>query len=239
MVADLFNAAMNQAAIIPFEKPATLRARVAQYLRDAIMQGQLVPGERLREQEWCEQLQISRSTLREALRTLEAERLIVIEPHRGPSVASMSEKAARDIYAMRAVLESYAAREFALQADAAQVQRLTAAAQALHVSASRADRSGLLAAKQVFYDVLLEGCGNRVVGELLPGLLSRINLLRATSFSRADRTPESLREIDQIVRAIQKRDAEGAERATKRHILKAEKAALAVMAKTRREVSNE
>lgn len=225
---------MTQAAVLAFEKPATLRARVAQYLRDAILQGQLVPGERLREQDWCEQLQVSRSTLREALRTLEAERLIVIEPHRGPSVAAMDEASARDLYAMRGLLEGYAAREFARHADDAQLAKLKAAVEALRTKARRADRAGLVHAKQRFYDVLLAGCGNRIAAELLPGLLWRINLLRAASFARADRTPESLREIDQIVRAVERRDPDAAERAARRHIQQAEKAALEVLTHARR-----
>ena len=89
-----------------FEKPATLRSRVEEYLRSSIMEGRMKGGERLREQELCEQLGISRSTLREALRTLEAERLISIEPHRGPTVIRITEKAAQDLYALRALLEA-------------------------------------------------------------------------------------------------------------------------------------
>ena len=94
-----------------FEKPATLRSRVEEYLRSSIMEGRMKGGERLREQELCEQLGISRSTLREALRTLEAERLISIEPHRGPTVIRITEKAAGP--ALRALLEGFAAHEFA------------------------------------------------------------------------------------------------------------------------------
>lgn len=229
---------MSSAAVLAFEKPATLRARVAQYLRDAIMQGRLAPGERLREQEWCDQLRVSRPTLREALRTLEAERLVVIEPHRGPSVAAMDEAAARDLYAVRGLLEGYAAAEFARQADDERVADLRAAVQALHREVRRADRTGLLRAKQRFYDVLLAGCGNRVAAELLPGLLWRINWLRATSFSRADRSTESLHEIDQIMRAIERRDADAAQRAAHRHIERAQRAALEVMAHTRKQTND-
>ena len=107
-----------------FEKPATLRSRVEEYLRSSIMEGRMKGGERLREQELCEQLGISRSTLREALRTLEAERLISIEPHRGPTVIRITEKAAQDLYALRALLEGFAAHEFARLASDADIDRL-------------------------------------------------------------------------------------------------------------------
>lgn len=220
---------MNSPTVVAFERPATLRERVAGYLREIIMRGEVQPGQRLREQALCDQLQVSRATLREALRTLEAERLIVMQPHRGPTVATMSAKAANDLYAMRAVMEGYAAREFAKRADRQSLAELKAAFADLQVKSEAGDRSGLLDAKQAFYEVLLAGCDNAVLGEILPGLLSRINLLRATSFSRSDRTPESLREIAQIVAAIERRDPDAAERAAKRHIRHAQKAALDVL----------
>jgi len=225
--------------VIAFEKPATLRERVEDYLREAIMQGRLRPGQRLREQDWCEQLRVSRPTLREALRTLEAEKLIVIEPHRGPSVARVTRKAALDLYALRGLLEGYAAREFARQADDQQVARLREQVVELAKQAKLADRSGLLKAKQHFYEILLEGCDNDLITQILPGLLSRINLLRATSFSQANRTPQSIKEIEQILQCIEKRDPAGAESAAKRHIRNAQKAALEVLSQATKDQSGD
>lgn len=221
---------MSVPEAISFEKPATLRERVEAFLREAIMQGRLKPGDRLREQDWCDQLKVSRSTLREALRTLEAERLIEIEPHRGPSVARMSEKAALDLYALRGLLEGYAAKEFARHADDALIATLREQVEELARQAAATDRAGLLRAKQAFYETLLQGCNNDLVAQILPGLLSRINLLRATSFSKADRTPQSIEEIRQILHCIEKRDGAGAQAAAQRHIRRAQSAALDVLA---------
>ncbi|SAI07759.1 GntR family transcriptional regulator [Bordetella ansorpii] len=212
-----------------FEKPSTLRARVEDYLRSSIMQGRLKGGEKLREMELCEQLGISRPTLREALRTLEAERLIAIEPHRGPTVATLTAKAARDLYALRALLEGYAAHEFARLASEADIEKLRATVQALHRCAAQADQGTLLAAKREFYDVLLSGCDNELVKDMLPGMLSRINLLRATSFSSPRRLPQSLAEIDRLFACIERRDAAGAQQAAQDHIANAERAALEVL----------
>lgn len=220
---------MSELPVVAFERPATLRERVESFLRESIMQGSLRPGQRLREVDLCEQLQVSRPTLREALRTLEAEKLIVIEPHRGPSVARMTRKAALDLYALRALLEGYAAREFALHADDALIEQLRAQVAELARQAGRTDRKGLLQAKQRFYEILLEGCDNDLVGQILPGLLSRINLLRAASFSKADRTPQSILEIQAIMRCIEQRDPDGAEAAARHHIRLAQQAALEVL----------
>ncbi|MFA4912231.1 MAG: GntR family transcriptional regulator, partial [Burkholderiaceae bacterium] len=139
---------MTHPSTAHFEKPSTLRNRVEDYLRTAIMEGRMRGGDRLRENDLCEQLGISRPTLREALRTLEAERLIKIEPHRGPSVMEITEKAARDLYALRGLLEGFAAHEFARLADDSEIDRLSAAVQSLHTQAGAQDRRGLLVAKK-------------------------------------------------------------------------------------------
>jgi DNA-binding GntR family transcriptional regulator len=220
---------MKSAAAIEFEKPATLRERVEDYLRDAIMQGHVAGGDRLREAELCLKLAVSRSTLREALRTLEAERLVTIEPHRGPSVARMTEKDAREIYAVRALLEGLAAHEFARLASPAQVAALREQVRALQALRASDDRAQLLRAKRRFYDVLLTGSGNDLVREMLLGMLSRINLLRATSFARSERLAESLQEIDAMCCAIESRDAAGAQRAAEQHVRCAERAAMVVL----------
>lgn len=220
-----------------FEKPSTLRTRVEEFLRASIMDGRIKGGERLREIELCDQLNISRSTLREALRTLEAERLISIEPHRGPTVVRITEKAARDLYALRALLEGFAAHEFARLASDSDVERLRKAVQALNRQAKGSNKSALLAAKRDFYDVLLSGCENDLVKDMLPGLLSRINLLRATSFARPERLPESMAEIDHIFERILSRDPQGAQAAAQSHIVNAQRTALDVLRRQQEETS--
>lgn len=220
---------MSSASDGEFKKPETLRGRVEEYLRTSIMEGRLKGGERLKEQEICDRLDISRPTLREALRTLEAERLITIEPHRSPSVVVITEKTATDLYALRQLLEGYAAFEFARLADDQTIERLRQRVLELHVSAAAGDTAALLKSKQAFYDVLLDGCGNELVKDMLPGLLSRISLLRATSFSRPERLIHSLAEIDLLFKKIVKHDAEGARKAAYVHIANAQRAALDVL----------
>jgi DNA-binding GntR family transcriptional regulator len=220
---------MQKPAIASFKKPTTLRTQVEEHLRTSIMEGYFKGGERLREQELCDQLKISRPTLREALRTLEAERLIEMEPHRGPTVVRITEKAARDLYALRELLEGYAVYEFARLADDAAIEELHRMVASLHAEAAHGNKSGLLTAKSKFYDVLLEGCGNELIQDMLPNLLSRINLLRATSFAHPDRLPESLAEIDLLFERIRARDSNGAREAAWTHIRNAERNALTVL----------
>lgn len=155
-----------------------------------------MPSERLIERELCEMLGISHNSLREALRQLKAEKLITMRLHRRPTVAIMSREEAMELYAVRAMLESYAVHEFTRVASDTMVACLKQAVQPLHLQAATADRKAFLAAKANFYDVILSGCGNRIVKEMLLGMQTRINQLRSTSFSQTDRLRQSLREID-------------------------------------------
>lgn len=213
-------------------RPETLRGHVENFLRKAIMTGRFLPGERLIERELCELLQVSRPPLREALRKLEAEKLIQIVPHRGPIVASLAIGEAKELYALRAILEGYAASQFALLATDAQIQAFGSKVKKLHKVSKSAERGALLEAKSEIYDVLLAGCGNTLISDVLNGLLSRINLLRSTSFSRPQRLAESLSEIDQLYQFIANRDAEGAQKMAILHINNAEKAAIEMLEST-------
>ena len=215
------------------EKPKTLRSEVERYLREAIMDGRLANGERLVERELCERLGVSRPSLREAMRALEAEKLITVVPNKGPVVASITREEANDLYALRALLEGFAVQEFVRLADDATVDRLGTAVTKLRKQASVGDQQGLLAAKAELYEIILNACGNRLVKEVLASLLTRINLLRATSFSRPDRLGHSLAEIEELYRLIQLRDAEGAKKAAENHIHNARNAALPVLASQR------
>lgn len=209
-------------------KLETLRSQVENHLRLAILNGDLAPGEKLIERELCEQLGVSRPSVREALRKLEAEKLIVIVPHRGPEVASMTLEEAQDLYAMRRLLESFAAHEFTRLASDTQVKQLAKAVKKLSEAGKKNSRAGVLQAKSEFYDILLGGCGNQLIREMLGGLLSRVSLLRAKSLMLPDRLPQSLEEIKALLACIEARDAKGAQKISHKHVLNAEVAALGV-----------
>ncbi|UQG62680.1 GntR family transcriptional regulator (plasmid) [Marinobacter sp. M3C] len=211
------------------KKPVSLRSHVEDYLREAIMEGRFKPGERLRERELCEMLQVSRPSVREALRRLEAEKLVTTVLHQGPTVTEMKEDEATDIYAIRALMEGYAVHQFTLLASDGAINELKKAVQNLHKAAKKRDQKLLIQAKARFYDVILDGCGNALVREILVNLLSRISLLRAKSFSGPDRLPKSLKEIDTLFGHIEARNAEAAQASAHQHIRNAEKTALDVM----------
>src|SRR5580698_5334841 len=141
-------------------RPETLRHQVEHVIRQAIMSGRFAPGARLIERELCETLGVSRTSIREALRRLEAEKLVCSVPHKGPTVAVISKQEASELYAIRGLLEGFAAGEFARVASDAAIVQFGEAAKALKAKAMTGDQAGVLAAKKDLYDVLLDNCGN-------------------------------------------------------------------------------
>lgn len=198
--------------------PQTVHVQTAGKLRNAIMTGYFKPGERLVEAKLCELMQVSRASVREALRRLEAERLVTIIPNRGPSVAEITWSEAEQIYQVRAILEGEAAAMLATRATPADVKQMRKALAAFAEAAAENDPIGRLSATGEFYDVLLAGCGNEVIREILEGLNARINFLRARSMSRPERARYSLTEMRRILSAIQKGDRQAARKAAVEHI---------------------
>jgi DNA-binding GntR family transcriptional regulator len=208
------------------EDVPTVRAIVAQKLREAIMSGTFKPGQRLVERELCEMTGVSRPSIREALRLLEADGMVNTVPHRGPVVSTISLEEARQLYDARAVLEGFAGRECARLRDPAAVRRMGAALTRLKAAFAKPDMIAVLEAKTDFYAALIGGCQNAFIERMLKPLHDRITLLRITSMSQPKRVNKSLREVTAIWRAIQSGDEDLAERRCVDHIKAAAIAAL-------------
>jgi DNA-binding GntR family transcriptional regulator len=210
--------------------PQPVRRQVEDALREAIVGGRFLPGEHLPDRVLCEAFGTSRSVVREAVRLLEAEGLIVVHPNRGPFVAPLSVDEAREIYEVRAALESLAGAGFARHATAAQRAALNAVYEELRDRGPACDRNSLLDIKRRFYDILTQGCGNAYAARMLDRLLSRNAQLRATSLSRPDRLPRTIAEIGDIIAAIERHDPAAAAAACRRHVEQAAAVALAILA---------
>ncbi len=206
---------------------APLREQVLDLLRQAIVEHRLKPGQRLIERELVEQIGVSRTTIREVLRQLAAEGLVATIPQRGAVVAVPTAEEAAELYEVRAALESLAARRFVEHASGSQVEALRAAfaeVERVMSAGDDADTLAMLKAKDLFYDVLLKGSGNRSIHSILSGLTARVSVLRATSMSQPGRAGESVGEIRAIVEAVERGDADAAARACEHHVEMAAKA---------------
>ncbi|CUX68703.1 GntR family transcriptional regulator (plasmid) [Agrobacterium tumefaciens] len=210
---------------------ASLRIQVEDRLRQAIATGMFKPGQRLVERELCEMIGVGRTSVREALRQLEAEGLITSYAHKGPVVSIITYEEAAQLYTVRALLESFAGQQFAENGSAEDIATLVDAVVEFESAAESGVGQRLLAAKNTFYDCLMDGSKNIFVRQMLTSLHNRINLLRMTSMTQPGRLKHSVAEIKEIAEAIKARNGPLAAAACKHHIDMAAKVALEYLRK--------
>jgi DNA-binding GntR family transcriptional regulator len=165
----------------------SLRSLVADRLRRAIVTGRFLPGTQLRERELCELTGVSRPSLREAFRILEAEGLITTAPHRGPVVTALSVEEVGHLYAFRRVMEIYAAREFARRRLPEDIAALKAAVKRLDEVEEKGSAFEVLEAGTQFYRAIAVGSGNPYLAQALGTLHNRIKLIRFMSLQGTGR----------------------------------------------------
>ncbi|GAA2090015.1 GntR family transcriptional regulator [Pseudolysinimonas kribbensis] len=206
---------------------APLREQVIAALRQAILDFQLKPGQRLVERELIEQLGVSRTTIREALRELTSEGLVTVVPQRGAMVSAPSLEEAIDLYEVRASLESLVVQHFVERASDEEIDKLRETVRDVaKVAEKTADTREILGAKDAFYLVLIAGARSAALQQLIEGIQARVQVLRATSLSEQGRPHEMVAELEAIVDAIAARDAPLASKLTAEHIRKASVTAL-------------
>lgn len=205
-------------AIAPLKlESAPLRRKIVAALRRAIETGELRPGDRLIEKDLCQELGVSRTSLREALRELQAERLVVSMP-RGLVVAEISEDDAANIYQVRAALEGLVASQFAQNANEMDVQKLKDALAGLEQAYRSQDFDNVLGAKKKFYDAICFGAKNLIIREILDHLGNRINQLRSTSREDTKRWMASLSELKKLAGALFAHNPRAARIAAIKHV---------------------
>lgn len=209
--------------------PRTVQQGTVDKLRMAIFSGLFQPGSRLVESQLCVQLGVSRPSLREALRSLEAERLIEIVPNKGPSIPALSWEQAMAIYEVRELLEVEAAGRCAARISPEQLKELQRTLLAFEAAAASKDGMAQVTSAAEFYAIILAGCGNPVLEEVHRGLLARISFFRGRSMSLEGRAENSLLEMRELYEAIAAGDQKAARKAAKKHVLKAKAAAKIAM----------
>jgi len=205
---------------------APLRNKIIAVLRSAIETGVLAPGTRLIEKDLCDQLNVSRTSLREALRELQAEGIFEPMSARGLTISTISREDAENAYRIRSVLEALVVEQFIEKADDIAVRDLARHGEILR----GAYRSGVLETiidtKRAFYDRICTGADNAIAFDIINRLVLRTSSLRRHSLSRKERHVQSIEEIDRLINAIQKRDIEAARQAALDHVRNSARSAL-------------
>lgn len=206
--------------------PRLVREQAFDEVREAIISGRIAPGTRLIERELCGALGISRASVREMIRRLEAERLITVEPRRGPSVMALSPKDAAEIYEIRALLEALLVERFTEVASEGEIAGLERIFDEVREAAAREDVPWIVALMLRFNDHLVGVVRHEVARDLLAQLNARINFLRIKAMAKPGRIAASIKEIGAILDAVRQRDAGRAAQLMKASVGNARDAAL-------------
>ena len=163
-----------------------LRELTTEVLRNAILSMHFKPKQRLVERTLCEQTGVSRTCVREALQHLESEGLVNRVANKGLFVASVTADEARQIYEVRASLESSAGQMFVIRASKKEFVELEMACRRIEKSVKDSDIMSYVSALDQFYDVLLSGAKNDVARTVLRTMRARMNYLRAITSQISD-----------------------------------------------------
>ena len=202
----------------PFSTPA-LYEQVAERLRARIFAHELAPGAWVDEQALADEFGISRTPMREALKVLAAEGLVVLKPRRGCYVAEMSERDLDEIFPVLALLEGRVAEEATRRLAGADFQRLEAIHADLERHAAAHDADRFFEANQAFHNALQELAGNRWLSQLIDDTRKFLKLTRRDSLRLDGRIHQSLAEHAEILASIRRKDPVAAARHMHDHIL--------------------
>jgi len=209
----------------PSGQPKTVIDDCVTRLRSDIMSGNLRPGQKLIEADLCDRMGISRPSLREALRVLEADKLVELVPNRGPSVARLGQQEIEEIHDVWSMLTGEAVYRFAEVAKARDIASLTRMVARLKLASRHDNPLEMLDATNQLFASIMSKCENNVLVEMVYSLVSRVNFLRAQSLLNKEWRHLCIEEIEEMISAIGENKAAAARHAIRRHISSACKTA--------------
>ena len=198
--------------------PSSLHDDVADRLRELIFGGSLTPGSFIDEPALCEQLGISRTPLREALKVLTAEGLLRHEPRRGCFVNQITERDLDEIFPVIALLEGRCAFEAARNASDADLAALEVLHQRLNRHAQARRISDYYETNHSIHEAIITLADNRWLAQVIADLRKILRLSRQQSLQVPGRLEQSLSEHMAVYAALKAHDAEGAEAAMRTHL---------------------
>jgi len=203
-----------------------LRDVVFNTLREAILKGDFAPGERLMEKQLAERLGVSRTPVREAIRKLELEGLVVMIPRKGAEVASITGKDISDVLVVRATLESLAVKLACKKMTEGDVQDLTAINDEFKRAAKAHEVKTVIKKDVEFHDTIFHSADNDKLISIINNLREQIYRYRVEYIYKMDNYDDLVEEHDEIVKAITKREGKLAADLALKHIEKQEKSVL-------------
>lgn len=195
-----------------------LRDVVFNTLRQAILKGELKPGERLMEIVLAEKLGVSRTPIREAMRKLELEGLVVMIPRRGAQVANITEKDLNDVLEVRIALENVAIEKACTRMSKEDMGRLWLAAKEFERTMAEGNLVRLAEADVAFHEIIYRASDNKRLNQVLNNLREQIYRYRVEYLKEEETRNVLVKEHEELTKAIRQRDVKKAQEISFRHI---------------------
>ncbi|ADL08922.1 GntR family transcriptional regulator [Thermosediminibacter oceani] len=203
------------------EGGSSLRNKIYQHLKNAILNGVYKPGESLIELKIARELGVSRTPVREAIRQLELEGLVSSIPNKGVIVEGITEQDVEDIYTIRKMIEGLAARWAAEKITPEQLKELKDVLDLMEFYTGKGEIDKVSELDTRFHDIIFRACKSRPLESVLTNFHHFIQRARLVSIKSSGRAPISLEEHKEIYNALAVRDPNAAEKAMIRHVEKA------------------
>ena len=209
-----------------------LRDVVFNTLRQAILKGELKPGERLMEIALAERLGVSRTPIREAMRKLEQEGLVVMIPRRGAQVANITEKDLNDVLEVRIALENVAIEKACARMTEEEMRRLWLAAKEFEHTIAEGNLVKLAEADVAFHEVIYQASDNKRLIQVLNNMREQIYRYRVEYIKNTERRKMLHDEHETLIQRIEEGNVEVAVNCIRQHIIYQEDYVLEVIKQT-------
>ncbi|MDI9500680.1 MAG: GntR family transcriptional regulator [Acetivibrionales bacterium] len=200
------------------QRSNSLHSRVYNRIRNDILNGVYEPGESLVELKLSEELGVSRTPVREALRQLELEGLVQSVPNKGATVRGVTEQDIQDIYTIRMLIEGLAARWAAEKITPEELEELKEAVDLEEFYTTKSNYGNLLRFDTRFHDIIFKASKSKPLMYTLSTFHRYVQKARRVSMSSPERAAEVLQEHKAILQAIIDRDADRAEKLMTEHV---------------------
>ena len=195
-----------------------LRDVVFNTLRQAILKGELAPGERLMEIQLADRLGVSRTPIREAIRKLELEGLVLMIPRKGAEVAKISEKSLRDVLEVRRALEVLAVELACQRMTEEDIKKLESAQEDFKAAVDQGEAMAIAETDEHYHDIIYNGTGNVRLIQLLNNLREQMYRYRLEYIKEADKRQILLIEHEHILKGLKERKMDEVKEAMREHI---------------------
>ena len=216
---------------INFNDYKPLRDVIFVTLREAIIAGELKPGERLMEVHLSEKMGVSRTPVREAIRKLELEGLVDMIPRKGAHVAELSVKDIMDVLEVRASMDGLATSLSALRITEEEINELKHVYSQFINCVEKENLQGTIKKDAEFHDIIYRSSRNEKLIQIVNNLRDQVQRFRVIYLKGFGSSKELIKEHGEIVDAIINRDVEMAQKVAEKHIKNQEEAIIKVVKK--------